>query len=167
MSTDIRELENLDDLRVVVALFERIWGRTDEPPLNADTLKALTHSGNYVAGAFAEGRLVGALVGWLGGDPRGLATIEVDDRSVGSVRQELNWPGNFTDAGSATLSAGPHAVRIAYSSGGWRPGSGAKAGALGPAALTPSDQREPVQTLPASRARSLCGRRLDWVEALR
>ena len=70
MSAELRELHDLGDLREVVAIFERIWGRTDEPPLNADTLKALTHSGNYVAGAFIGGRMVGALVGWLGGDPR-------------------------------------------------------------------------------------------------
>jgi hypothetical protein len=104
---------------------------------------------------------------WLGGDPRGLARIIVKGRTVGSARQELNWPGNFTDVGTSTLSAGRHTVRIAYSRGGWRPGSGAKAGAQGPAAFTPFDPREPVQTLPASNARSLCGRRLDWVEALR
>jgi predicted GNAT superfamily acetyltransferase len=70
VSAEIRLLDRLEDLRTVVAVFERIWGRTDEPPLNADTLKALTHSGNYVSGAFVDGRMVGALVGWLGGDPR-------------------------------------------------------------------------------------------------
>jgi predicted GNAT superfamily acetyltransferase len=30
---------------------------------------ALAHSGNYVVGAHADGRLVGGLVGWLGGSP--------------------------------------------------------------------------------------------------
>lgn len=70
MSVEIRELIELDDLRAVVNTFEQIWGRTDEPPLNADTLKALAHSGNYIAGAFIEGRMVAALVGWLGGNPR-------------------------------------------------------------------------------------------------
>lgn len=30
---------------------------------------ALVHSGNYVAGAYLDGRLVGGLVGWLGGLP--------------------------------------------------------------------------------------------------
>jgi predicted GNAT superfamily acetyltransferase len=38
--------------------------------LDADMLRALEHSGNYVAGAFVDGRMVGGLVGWLGGDPR-------------------------------------------------------------------------------------------------
>lgn len=70
MRAEIRELRELDDMRSVVSVFEEIWGRTAEPPLNADTLKALVHSGNYLSGAFIEGRMVGALVGWLGGDPR-------------------------------------------------------------------------------------------------
>src|SRR5206468_9447310 len=39
------------------------------PPVGSDTLRALAHSGNYVAGAFIEGRLIGGLVGWLGGTP--------------------------------------------------------------------------------------------------
>jgi predicted GNAT superfamily acetyltransferase len=69
MSAEIREVTALEDLRAVVALFDQIWGRTGDPPLNADTLKALTHSGNYVSGAFVDGRMVGALVGWFGGVP--------------------------------------------------------------------------------------------------
>jgi predicted GNAT superfamily acetyltransferase len=72
MNAEIRELTELEDLRAVVALFDQIWGRTGEPPLNADTLKALTHSGNYVSGAFVDGRMMGALVGWLGGTPHDL-----------------------------------------------------------------------------------------------
>jgi predicted GNAT superfamily acetyltransferase len=66
---EIRELADLEDMSALMKLFEDIWGRTGEPPLNADTLKALTHSGNYVSGAFVDRRLVGGLVGWLGGMP--------------------------------------------------------------------------------------------------
>ncbi|OLE71981.1 MAG: hypothetical protein AUG05_07240, partial [Actinobacteria bacterium 13_1_20CM_2_66_18] len=40
-----------------------------EPPINSDILKALALSGNYLSGAFADGRLIGGLVGWLGGAP--------------------------------------------------------------------------------------------------
>ena len=47
-----------------------VWGRPGEPPISSDILKALAHSGNYVSGAFADGRLIGGLVGWLGGSPR-------------------------------------------------------------------------------------------------
>jgi len=47
-----------------------VWGRPGEPSLDSDVLKALAHSGSYVAGAYAQGALIGGLVGWLGGDPR-------------------------------------------------------------------------------------------------
>ena len=70
MSPEIRELSELDDLRRLADLFAVVWGRPGEPPISSDILKALAHSGNYVSGAFADGRLIGGLVGWLGGSPR-------------------------------------------------------------------------------------------------
>lgn len=65
----ISELRELEDLHELEALLAGIWESTKEPPLNSDLLKALAHSGNYVAGARVKGRLVGGLVGWLGGTP--------------------------------------------------------------------------------------------------
>jgi predicted GNAT superfamily acetyltransferase len=70
VSADIRELRDIGDLRMLADLFALVWGRLGEPSLDADILKALAHSGSYVAGAFAQDRLIGGLVGWLGGDPR-------------------------------------------------------------------------------------------------
>jgi predicted GNAT superfamily acetyltransferase len=70
MSADIRELHDIGDLRMLADLFAAVWGRPGEPSLDSDVLKALAHSRNYVAGAYAQDRLVGGLVGWLGGDPR-------------------------------------------------------------------------------------------------
>jgi len=65
----ISELTDLEDLRALVRIFAEIWGRPDEPPVDSDVLKALVLSGNYVAGAGVDGRLVGGLIGWLGGPP--------------------------------------------------------------------------------------------------
>lgn len=72
MTADVRiaELTSVDELREVADLFATIWEQPGEPPLNVGTLRALSHSGNYVAGARSDGRLVGGVVGWLGGDPR-------------------------------------------------------------------------------------------------
>lgn len=64
----IRELKDLDDLRALEQLFADVWERP-RPPIVSDVLMALAHSGNYVAGAYLDGRLVGGLVGWLGGSP--------------------------------------------------------------------------------------------------
>jgi predicted GNAT superfamily acetyltransferase len=65
----ITELKELDDLRALEKLFAGIWGRPGESPIVSDVLMALAHSGNYVVGAHEDGRLVGGLVGWLGGSP--------------------------------------------------------------------------------------------------
>jgi predicted GNAT superfamily acetyltransferase len=70
VTAEIRELEDIRDLRQLAELLAVVWGRPGEPSLGEDVLKALAHSGSYVAGAFAQGRLIGGLVGWLGGDPR-------------------------------------------------------------------------------------------------
>jgi hypothetical protein len=107
----------------------------------------------------------GDYTAWVAGDWFGLVTISVDDREVGSRREELNWSGLYTDLGSMQLSAGEHLVRIRYETGGWHPGSGGTPYSFGPVALSRVDAREPVQT--TSDPRSLCGRRLDWVEAVR
>jgi predicted GNAT superfamily acetyltransferase len=65
----ISELKELDDLRALERLFADIWQRPEQPPIGADVLTALAHSGNYIAGARRDGRLVGGLVGWFGGPP--------------------------------------------------------------------------------------------------
>ena len=67
--TEIRELDTLEDLADLAELFAVVWGRPGEPPIGPDVLKALAHSGNYVCGAYGGGRLIGGLVGWLGGRP--------------------------------------------------------------------------------------------------
>src|SRR5260221_11377377 len=56
----------MEELRELQALWATIWERPDAPPVNTDVLRALSHSGNYVAGARVGGRIVGGLVGWLG-----------------------------------------------------------------------------------------------------
>ena len=71
MTAEMRQLVELGDLQEVADLFAVVWGRPGEPPISSDILRALAHSGNYVAGAYADDRLVGGLVGWLGRTPGG------------------------------------------------------------------------------------------------
>ncbi len=70
MTAEIVELSDFDSLQQLAELFAVIWGRPDAPPIGADVLKAISHSGNYAVGAYHDRRLIGGLVGWLGGDPR-------------------------------------------------------------------------------------------------
>ena len=64
----ISELHDLADLRELEALFTAVWEGT-EPPVNIENLRALAHSGNYVAGARLGNRIVGGLVAWFGRRP--------------------------------------------------------------------------------------------------
>ena len=109
----------------------------------------------------------GVYTAWIAGDWFGDASVAIDGRTIGSRRAELNWPGLYTDLGSTPLAAGQHDVEIRYEPGGWRPGSGGTPFSFGPVALSLVSPRDPVSRVPASRARTLCGRRLDWVESIR
>ncbi|WP_346112976.1 GNAT family N-acetyltransferase [Nonomuraea maheshkhaliensis] len=51
------------------ALFGRVWGfEPDSRPITAGLMRALTHAGNYVSGAFDGDRMVGASVAFFGQD---------------------------------------------------------------------------------------------------
>jgi predicted GNAT superfamily acetyltransferase len=69
-TSELVELSDVNDIRELAELFAVVWGRPGSPPISADVMKALAHSGNYVVGAYQNGRLIAGLVGWLGGDPR-------------------------------------------------------------------------------------------------
>lgn len=65
----IRGLENREDLAAASSAFNRIWRVSDLSSMIApELLRALAKSGNYVAGAFLAGHLVGAIVGIFGKD---------------------------------------------------------------------------------------------------
>lgn len=70
-SARVRVLHELDELRGVVALFNQVWGATDEPVLGLEHLRALAHAGNYVVGAhdLASDALLGATVGFFAAPP--------------------------------------------------------------------------------------------------
>ncbi|MGD9958054.1 GNAT family N-acetyltransferase [Nocardioides sp.] len=61
----VREITDLRELEEVVHLYATIWGRDSNPPVTIELLRAFTKAGNYVSGAFDEGRLVGACVGFF------------------------------------------------------------------------------------------------------
>jgi predicted GNAT superfamily acetyltransferase len=61
----VREVTDLHELQDVVRLYAAIWGRTDNPPVTLELLRAFTKAGNYVGGAFEGPRLVGACVGFF------------------------------------------------------------------------------------------------------
>ncbi len=58
----VSEVEDMTDMRAVSALFEEVWGRSEEGvPLNSEVLRSLVHAGGAVTAArSADGRLLGA-----------------------------------------------------------------------------------------------------------
>jgi predicted GNAT superfamily acetyltransferase len=67
----VREVRDLDEIRAVVALFDRIWHNAGPSIIGVEHLRALTHSGNYAVGAYdvQTGDLVAASVGFFGAPP--------------------------------------------------------------------------------------------------
>jgi len=66
---DIRTLDGLDEIRTAAALFDEVWGVSgSESHLPPGLFRALTHAGNYAAGAFSDGALIGAIAAFLGFD---------------------------------------------------------------------------------------------------
>ncbi|WP_066948873.1 hypothetical protein [Microtetraspora fusca] len=62
----IRELDEIADFERVVGLFDEIWHPDPAtPPITVEIMRALSHAGNYVAGAFDGDRLVGASAGFF------------------------------------------------------------------------------------------------------
>src|SRR5205085_1762385 len=108
----------------------------------------------------------GAYDVWVGGSFLGLVSAAVDGRRVGVARHQLEWTGQYVDLGSVRLGPGEHRLTLSLTTGGWRPGShGVPPFPLGPVAVAP-DAPVRLVSLPPARAASLCGRRLDWIEAV-
>ncbi|MFI6318041.1 GNAT family N-acetyltransferase [Nonomuraea sp. NPDC050556] len=63
----IRELHGIAEFGQVMDLFEEIWHfDPDSRPITVELMRAMSHAGNYVAGAFdGAGRMVGASVGFF------------------------------------------------------------------------------------------------------
>jgi predicted GNAT superfamily acetyltransferase len=63
----IRDLYEIDELTAAAELLAAIWGYpAEQSPVSPELLRALAHSGNYVAGAWEGEVLVAASAGFLG-----------------------------------------------------------------------------------------------------
>jgi hypothetical protein len=108
----------------------------------------------------------GAYRAWVGNSFRAHLEVLVDGHDLGGARQQINVIGQYTPFGTIPLKAGRHLVALRYSGPDWRPGSGGAPPPTGPVVLSDQTADLPVSVIAPSSARSLCGRRLDWVEAL-
>jgi hypothetical protein len=102
---------------------------------------------------------------YVRGSFRGRLGVSVDGRRVADDHHRLSHTGQYEPLGTVRLGAGRHDVDIDYSTGALHPGSGGPGPSLGPLYFAPR-AADDVQYLPPARAASLCGRALDWVEAV-
>jgi hypothetical protein len=154
--------------------------RPDEPPvgdLTAGTYPPrwrtsvdepgtlVPHGGGSVTMSVAVTR-AGTYTLWLGGSFRRTVTAVVDGRELGSATDQLNNTGQWTPIGMGHLVRGSHRIVLRYGGSRLAPGAGGDPFAMGPLILGTTTADIPVRFLRPAAAPTLCGQRLDWVEAL-
>jgi len=63
---DVRLLVTIEEMREADQLLRAVWGAGpgDDAPFTVDTMRALSHTGGYVAAAFLDGEMVGVAGGF-------------------------------------------------------------------------------------------------------
>jgi hypothetical protein len=105
---------------------------------------------------------------WLYGSFRQPVKLLVDGRIVGRTDAHILHPGESSLLGQVRLRPGLHRFELRYGGNSvLHPGSGGEPLVMGPLVLSFGTADQPVTYLPAAKAGDLCGKSLDWVEALR
>jgi hypothetical protein len=158
---ELAAVERPDD-PIVVDLSE-----TSVPPgWGVDSSGDLIPAGAATVEASVSVPAAGSYGIWLGGSFRDRLEVVVDGRKVDTARNQLNWSGVYTPLGQVELGPGTHAVALRYCRPDWHPGSGGPQFPMGPLVLSRTTADLLVRHVRPAEAHSLCGRNLDWVEAL-
>jgi hypothetical protein len=119
---------------------------------------------------------------WLSGIFDRRVQVWIDGKALSRPRREFNFSfPNYVYVGAANVSRGRHTVEVRHGDeGSLHPGTGGHAAVspglgvaslvqfgFGPLTVTRSSPSWKVSYLKPSQARSLCGKTLDWVEAIR
>ena len=104
---------------------------------------------------------------WLAGSTREHIDVIVDGRRVGGTRPHLNNLGQFIELASVELARGMHALELRLGRKRLEPGTGGLKYGIGPLVIAAAEPPRRLEVVPAGDARRVCGRTLDWVEALR
>jgi hypothetical protein len=122
-------------------------------------------SGGGRIDATAQVPAAGRYTVWLEGSFGRTTAVAIDGQRVGSVRNRLGGRRVAERLGTVRLSPGPHTVRVERTDPWLAPGAGGLFRTVGPVYLVREGEPR-VGTVPATRWSSLCGRRLDWIEAV-
>jgi hypothetical protein len=90
-------------------------------------------------------------------------SVAIDGSHVGTVDESGSL---YAPLGSVHLTAGTHYVTLTDGNASLAPGAAAPIYQLGPLALSPAGLPAPVEYVAPARATSLCGKSLDWLEAV-
>jgi hypothetical protein len=93
--------------------------------------------------------------------------VRIDGRFVGWASYEVGPPQQYLFIGKVNLTAGAHQLTIVVPSESLMPGQFSRRQSVTSVVLTPASGPEAVTQVQPSRARSLCGRPLDWIEIVR
>ena len=89
---EIRVVDDLRGLSDVCALLDSIWHpEPTNPLLTTEFARALSHAGNYVAGAFDGDELVGACVGFLAAPPGEVMHSHVAGVTETALGRHIGW----------------------------------------------------------------------------
>jgi hypothetical protein len=114
---------------------------------------------------------------FIRGSFRPQMTLRIDGRTVASIRHELTHSNDDYPLAQVNLTGGAHQVTLTLGGADLHPGSGGTdivtpegahldAFAVGPVLLGTGGDDHPIVYVAPGAARTLCGRRLDWIEAL-
>jgi hypothetical protein len=104
---------------------------------------------------------------WVGSSFRNRLRVDVDGQPVADLRHYVNDGAAYSRLGSVVLPPGRHVVRLRVGGPDLHPGSGGYPLGLGPLVMSTATAVDtPVAFVEPENAQSLCGRRLDWIEAL-
>ncbi|HNI40815.1 MAG TPA: hypothetical protein PLB47_11120 [Solirubrobacterales bacterium] len=157
--------------KVVAALREpnAVANLTEYPPdwVPDPPNKTLTPLSDGTASGEVEIPRSGEYHVWVGGSARGKVSVEIGGQNAGSARGMLNNNAQFMGLDDLDFEAGTDPVAMTYKKGSdLRPATGGYPFGIGPVVLAPVAEPKVVTVSPAN-AQKLCGKSLDWVEAVR
>lgn len=101
---------------------------------------------------------------WVGGSFRRTVEVAVGGTAT-TVSPRIDHAGQYTPVVERYLDGRTHRLRFRLLSEAWRPGTRSAQLPSGPLVLAAATPTSTV-SVPPEKARSLCGRRLDWVAAV-
>jgi hypothetical protein len=104
---------------------------------------------------------------WLAGSRRASADVSIDGRRVAIAPAHFDHATEYSELALVNLGPGVHTVQVRFEQQWLEPGTGGPEYGFGPLVVAFANQQRNVITVEPQRAASLCGRTLDWVEALR